>query len=183
MKSLCLTLTAIVLLAFCGPLGIALADDAPKQEGVVLQIEAYELRPADKKPRLVAGPSVMTLLDRPIKMVAGGKQNSKFDQSEHEIGLKLNANITRHGEESYELKLDLTQANVKRTEEDSDMEIFFEEKIHARTILKAGQAKKISISPLRWYELTITPFDDLPAPGPEVQANPSTASSAAKERR
>lgn len=183
MKSFHHALIALVLIACCSPLGITLADDASEKEAVVLQIEAYELRPADKKPRLVAQPTVLTVLGRPIQMVAGGKAKSKFDQSEHEIGFKLTANISRHGAESYELKVDLTQGNIKQTEEDSETEIFFEEKLHTRTILTSGKTKKFSISPSRWYEVTITSIDDLPDPGPRLQANPSAASTSAPKRR
>ncbi len=149
------------------------APQAQAKEIVTLKIQVMEKRPGREKPVIVSQPMVQTVIDRPVTLIAGGKAKSKFGSQEYSLGLQMRARFAKL-DDKYELKLAMSLGNQSLPENEPQTEIFFENRIHVRTIMKSGETKKITVSPDRWCEVTINPSHDELEETPQVSAVPST---------
>lgn len=145
------------------------------KEMVILKIRVMEQRSDQEKPVILSQPMVQTMIDRPVTLNAGGKAKSKFGAQEHSLGMQMGARFAKLEGDKFELKLAMSLGNQSLPEDEPQTEIFFENRLHVRTIMKSGETKKIKISPDRWCELTINPAQDKPEDTPQVSALPSTA--------
>lgn len=135
---------------------------ANKQEIVTLSIRLCEDVPNQKKPRTLAQPTVMARVNHPVMLEIGGVAKSKFDQSDHEIGTKLVAHIRREGDSTYVLHLKSSISHQKQLQNDPQTEVFVANQLTLRTVMKAGEWKKIPVSATRWYDLLLEKSAEVP---------------------
>lgn len=145
------------------------------EEMIVLKVQVLEKRPGQEKPVTLSQPMVQTMINLPVSLNVGGKAKSKFGDQEHSLGMQMGARFAKLEDDKYELKLAMSLGDQRQPEDEPQTEIFFENRLHVRTIMKSGETKKITISPYRWCELTINPSQTEREDFPKVSAVPSTA--------
>ncbi|WDI42577.1 hypothetical protein [Bremerella sp. P1] len=152
----------IVFVVFISGTIVHAQDKSTDIEMVTLKIRVLEQIPGQEAPRIRSQPMMMSLIDRPLWLDVGSTVESKFDQSQHEVGLKFVAHIKKLDSKKYELQLEWFRGGQTQPKEDPDTEFFVQEKLSARTILQSGKPKNLHVSANRWYELTIFGPGDTP---------------------
>ncbi|WP_144972047.1 hypothetical protein [Bremerella volcania] len=138
---------------------------AASEEMVELKIRLLEKVAGQDEPLVLAQPRIMSVIDRPFSIKVTPSKQSRLDQSEHEVGLKLVAKVNKLGDQRYELKLEWFRGQPMQPKDQPESEYFREEKLHARTVLQPNVPQKITLSSNRWYEVTLS----LPAGNPQPQ--------------
>ncbi|PQO40880.1 hypothetical protein [Blastopirellula marina] len=138
--------------------GLSLVDSTrgeERSEPVVIKIRICEQWPGKKEPMVLTEPMLQTMVGGQVWIEIGKHRQPQPDTLEHPIGLKLNAKIERRVNEKYELQLKIVQGAQRQIEDDPETEIFTEEKLSVHTWAERGKMKKISISPIKWCEVTL----------------------------
>lgn len=145
---------SLAMLASSVSVSICVAQQEELAEFAIIQVRICEQRPGREEPVILSQPMLQTMLGTPASINVGGTTQSKFDQTEHPIGLRFDIDVKRVAS-GYAVKLELLRGQMHRIDKEPDTEIFTEEKLTCRTTVEAGKMKKISLSPTKWCELTI----------------------------
>lgn len=162
-------LLAVVLFGSFSGIAAAVEDESASVEMVELQIRLLEKIAGQDEPVVLAQPRIMSVIDRPFFIDVTPSEQSKYDHSTHEVGLKFVANVNKLSEQRYELKLDWFRGRSMQPKDQPESEFFHEEKLHARMVLQPSVPQKITLSSNRWYEVTLSPPGNQPQPQPPEQ--------------
>jgi len=133
-------------------------------EIVDLKIRLLEKVPGQDQPQILAQPRIMSVIDRPFWIDVTGTQQSKYDQSKHEVGLRFVAKVNKRSDQRYDLDLDWFRGRPVTSKDQPESEVFLTEKLHARTVLEMNTLKEFRLSSNRWMEITLSPPGNDPAP-------------------
>ncbi|PQO48146.1 hypothetical protein [Blastopirellula marina] len=144
----------LALFAWSLSVSVSVAQQKDPEEMAIIKVRICEQQPGEKEPLVLSQPMFQTMLGQPASINVGGTAQSKVDQTEHPIGLRLDVDVKRAAS-GYAVKLKWLRGQHQQPANDPDTEIFTEEKLTAHTTVKEGKMKKISLSATKWCELTI----------------------------
>ncbi|MEW4453890.1 hypothetical protein AB1L30_14545 [Bremerella sp. JC817] len=129
--------------------------EPPLESYVALEIKLMEQRPAREKPVCLGRPMVMCMPGHEFSIQVGGTTPSKYWPEEQRLGFKCLGKVTSYSEHGYEVKLSYSNANVRKSDQDPDTEIFTETSTKLRTLLQPTKTKSIQVDPTHFLELTL----------------------------
>lgn len=148
----------------------------PPEQHLILTTHIYHQPAGEEKPPWKNSPTMHLVAGRYGQFVSGGEMKSQFDETVHEIGIRMNAIAKKTDDQTYLLSLELTQGNLRVKSSVPNTEVLHDDTTKLRTILKSGEKKKIEVSPTSWLELRleeIAPNGPAPVAGPIPKASPA----------
>ncbi|MEW4562714.1 hypothetical protein AB1K70_09320 [Bremerella sp. JC770] len=142
----------------------------PSEQHLMLTTHIYHQLAGRDKPTLNNSPTMYLIAGQPGRFVSGGEIPSQFDETFHEIGIRMNALAKQTDDQTYLLSLDLTQGNLHIKSSVPNTEVLRNDTTRLRTTLQCGERKKIELSPTSWLELHLEEI------GP-IEPEPSTTPS------
>ncbi|RCS42146.1 hypothetical protein DTL42_20155 [Bremerella cremea] len=147
--------------------------EQPPQQPFVLTIRVLEQRDVGQKPVCVSAPSISAYPNRPFAFVSGGEIPSKFDDSLYLIGTRVEGVVKLRKDGQFQLEAQYTLGQQRPLPAATESEIFHNETVHFKTVLKDRESRTLQVSATRSYALKIETVSQLTPLKPD-QPQPSS---------
>ena len=129
------------------------ANDSPGRQ-VLLSIKVFEQPTRSKPGTVLTNPTIVSIIGRPFSVNAGGGTiKPKSSDDDLFFGTRSSGVVNEAADGKFRIAVKVELGKIVPQPDDAETGLVQTDALDIRTVVRAGETKRIKVSPTRWCEL------------------------------